>query len=195
MVTLRFYAREDALASIPGSRANIGQAANYIGRKYEKPDAKTGKPAKYPATPEPHEVTFSLDKEDDRARFNRYVKIAKRGDIWPADEATAKACDVDLPEVEFHKDDGEWRRAAPLLPLAPGNASAPSGDVETSAPAIGEPGSGTPPPDYSAHVVDEFAPPGFDMAPPFNPPVHSSVGTAPVFEAPDASSKPSKKRF
>jgi hypothetical protein len=190
MVTLRFYAREDALASIPGSRANIGQAANYIGRKYEKPDAKAGKPAKYPATPEAHEATFNLDKEDDRARFNRYVKIAKRGDIWPADEATAKACDVDLPQVEFHKDDGEWRRTAPRLPLAPGNAPQ-LGEVHTSAPDFGGPVAG----DTVLVDLPDFSSAEVDPAPPFNPSVDRSAGTAPVFEVPDASSKPSKKRF
>jgi hypothetical protein len=121
---LRFIAREDALATVPGSRVNVGQSAHYVGRTYLAP--KDGKGASYPATQEPHEATFDMSKQEDMARFNRYLKIAKRGDIWPADEATAKACGVDYVPASFK--DGEWTRAAaaPAVPLHAPTPSAPA---------------------------------------------------------------------
>ena len=119
---LRFIAREDGLATIPGSRANIGQAAFYIGRTFSPPDKAEGKGASYPATEAPHEVELDLSRQDEVIRFNRYVKLAKRGDIWPADEETANACGIALPAVGFSKDAGEWRLVAQLAPQPPGNS-------------------------------------------------------------------------
>ena len=138
MVTLRFIAREDALATVPGSRPSIGQAAFYIGRKYVPPDRTTGKGARYEATEEPFEVTFDLDKQEDAGRFNRYIKIAQRGDIWPADEETAEACGVDFVPTTFSN--GEWKRTStePTAPgnspaAAPGNTPAPEIPLDTTA--------------------------------------------------------------
>lgn len=132
LVTLRFIAREDALATVPGSRANLGQPAWYIGRRYSPPDAKIGKAASYPATKEPYEVTLDLAKQDDSIRFNRFVKIAKRFDIWPFDAETAKLCDVPLPTVVF-KDD-EWRVPLPPAPHPPGESTS----TELGAPALSD---------------------------------------------------------
>jgi hypothetical protein len=167
VVTLRFIAREDAIATLPGSRANLGQPAWYVGRKYLPADPKTGKPASYPATEDPYEVTLDLDKQDDASRFNRFVKIAKRGDIWAADADTAKACGVELVKATDAK--GEWQRAAPPAPVPPGEQppatvlvsepTTPSTpgtralDVESSAPSL-PPESPAPPP---------FAEPDFSL--------------------------------
>lgn len=128
MVTLRFIARENAVATVPGSRANIGQAAFYVGRKYVPPDREKGKGATYVATEEPHEVSLDLDREDDKARFYRYQKLAKRGDIWAADEKTAKACDVEFVPATFAN--GEWTRTV-VAPRPPGEAPPPSAHQAT----------------------------------------------------------------
>jgi len=111
---LRFIAREDALATVPGSRASVGQSAHYVGRTYVAP--KDGKGGMYPATQEPHEAMFDMSKQDDVIRFNRYVKIAKRGDIWPADQETAAACGVEFVQASFKA--GEWTRGAAPAPAA-----------------------------------------------------------------------------
>jgi hypothetical protein len=127
MVTLRFIAREDALATVPGSRANVGQPAFYIGRKYIAPDRAAGRGARYEATQEPYEVTLDLDRQDDAMRFNRHVKLAQRGDIWPADEETAKHCGLAFVQASFAN--GEWKRSEPMPPQPPN-------DVMSSAPSL-----------------------------------------------------------
>jgi len=128
---LRFYANADALVYIPGSRAGIGQPAHYIGRRYQAP--KDGKPASYPATEEPYEVELDRTRLVDEQIFLRYMKLTRRGDILPADEATAKECGAEYRAATF-KDD-EWTQP-PKPPEAPPPTlvgSEPS--VVTSAPA------------------------------------------------------------
>lgn len=104
---LRFIAREDALAHVPGAPYAVGQAAAFVGRSFV---CVKGSPPAYPATREPHEVTLNEATKDGINRFARYQKMAMRGDIWPADAETAAACGVDLPSVAFM--DGEWKLAA-----------------------------------------------------------------------------------
>ena len=96
---LRFYAREDALATVPGFRAGIGQAMSYIGRKYEPP-------GRYPATKEAHEVDTDAVSVSDH---HRYLDHGRRGHVWCADAATATECNVDFVELTFK--DGVWLKA------------------------------------------------------------------------------------
>ena len=95
---LRFYAKEDALATVPGFRAGIGQAMSYIGRTYRAP-------GEYPAVKDAHEVdTEKLSVSD----WHRYLDHGRRGHVWCADQATATACNAELIAVEFK--DGAWLR-------------------------------------------------------------------------------------
>lgn len=48
----------------------------------------------------------------------------RRGALWPADEATAAACDVAYAELELA--DGEWVKAAPKA--SPAKAAKPPKD-------------------------------------------------------------------
>lgn len=174
MVTLRFIAREDALATVPGARSSIGQPSYYIGRTYVAPDRKTGRPAKYEATKEPYEVTLDLEKQDEAIRFNRYVKIAQRGDIWPFDAQTAKLCGVALPAAEFN--DGEWRCAPPPQPTPPGSAPAD--------------GAGDAPPLPATGLADASPPAAEKAAPALSEPTRSFEDIEDIA----APAKPTKKR-
>lgn len=129
---LRFIASEQGLAYIPGSRAGIGQASHYIGRRYQAP--KDGALASYPATEAAHEVDLDRTKQAEEQLFLRYRKLATRGDIWPADEETAKECEVAFVAAVFK--DGEWTRPAAAkaaTPAQPGAPSAPTKHVELAA--------------------------------------------------------------
>ena len=86
---LRFYAREDQLVPVPGSFPRIGQAPSYIGRKFVAADRS------HPATDDPYEC----DAETEGGR--RLKKLTRRDAcLWPADEATARACGVAFVPVE-----------------------------------------------------------------------------------------------
>lgn len=86
---LRFYAREDQLVPLPGHRPLVGQAASYVGRKF---DAAT---RGYPATPAP----FECDSDSDEGR--RLIKMTRRDAcLWPADLETADVCGVAFVAVE-----------------------------------------------------------------------------------------------
>ncbi len=100
---LRFYAKEDALASVPGFQAGVGQAASYVGRKYEK-QLKGGT---YAATKEAHEVDTDTMPH---GLASRWLEHGRRGHVWCADKETAAACDAEFVAVDFK--DGAWSRKA-----------------------------------------------------------------------------------
>ena len=95
---LRFHSRAGHLVALPGGH-RTGSHPRYIGRKFD--------PVKraFPAIDDPLEV--DVEKKPEFA--GRLVKLCRRdGSLLPADEATAKHCQV--PWVEPAKqDDGEWQ--------------------------------------------------------------------------------------
>lgn len=119
---LRFVAAGDALANIPGAPYAVGQPTRYINRKYVPADKATGTQSSNPAEEAPHEVTLDTSKQADENRFRRYQKMAQRGDIWPADTATAAECSVEFVQATFK--DGRWSRGATAPAPAPSPAPA-----------------------------------------------------------------------
>jgi hypothetical protein len=103
---LRFYAREDALAYVPGIGKQTGQAPRYIGRTLElKPHLVT-----YPATVDAHEANVDPSSPEQSQQLARYCKLVRNGAIWAADKATADAIGVAFVPVTFR--DGAWIRDA-----------------------------------------------------------------------------------
>lgn len=97
MPQLSFYARGDLLVSHPTARRFVGQLPRYVGRK----PVANGSEASWPATQQP----FVCEADSDIGR--RLVKLCGRDHaLWPADETTARACNVPFQPVEFA--DGEW---------------------------------------------------------------------------------------
>jgi hypothetical protein len=104
---LRFLAARDALvherhADGSSMQHAIGVPDRFVGRAY---DAKL---RGYPATREPYECNDGTGEAE-------YLKRECRvGDLHAADEATAKACGVELASVEFQ--DGVWvpKASAPV---------------------------------------------------------------------------------
>lgn len=95
---LKFYAKGDGIVREPGVIEIIGTDPHYVGRK--KLALPNGRFC-YPAVEEP----FEVDAETDAGR--RLCEVTKRdGALWPADKATADACDVKYIPVEY--DRGEW---------------------------------------------------------------------------------------
>jgi hypothetical protein len=103
---LSFYAREGALAYIPGAPKFQGQAPPYVGRCLVRGTEENT--AAFPATSEPHVVDISGSTVDQQA-LNRWQRLANAGAVWCADEATAAACGVEFVPVTFS--DGVWQRA------------------------------------------------------------------------------------
>lgn len=97
---LRFYARGTDLVSLPGERRMVGQQPRYVGRKVEFATVDGKQVTTRPATEEPHVC------EADSAQAAKLIQRAQDGSLWPADEDTAKACD--LPFVEVVLIAGEW---------------------------------------------------------------------------------------
>ena len=89
---LKFYARDDLLVTVPGSRPVRGQAPEYVGRKFVPGTAESG--ASHPATVE----GFECEAGGEIAA--RLVQLTRRdAALWPADKATADACGVPFVEV------------------------------------------------------------------------------------------------
>ena len=101
---LKFYARGDALVTVPGVYPAIGQALPRVGRIQDPVQPlKVGESglSRLKATKDP----FEVDADSDAGR--RLIKLVRRDQsLWPADKATAEACGVEFVELEF-KDD-EW---------------------------------------------------------------------------------------
>ena len=93
---LRFYARGDLLARVPGYAPIVGTLPRYIGRTASVIDGITS----HPATKE----AFEIDSESQHAP--RLAKMARRGDVWCADVATAAHAGAEFAPVRF--DSGEW---------------------------------------------------------------------------------------
>lgn len=126
IVVLRFVAAGDSLANIPGAPYAVGQPTRYVNRKFIPAGKAT--PSSNPAEESPHEVTLDTSKQADANRAARYKKMAARGDIWPADEATARECSVEFASLNFK--DGRWARgvsasAQPAMSPAPAIADKP----------------------------------------------------------------------
>lgn len=93
---LRFYARDNLLVFVPGHArpAGGGSRPKYVGRTNDQ--AWQGTPKGRPASKEPYEV----DSTDPSA--TRLCRIAATDcALWPADEATAKACGIKFVPVEI----------------------------------------------------------------------------------------------
>src|SRR5882672_5456916 len=127
----RFYAKADELANVPDAPVALGQPIARIGRTFVMP--KDGENfASMPATQEPHEVD---DKLKDAKTVEAYRDHARRGHVFCADEATARACGVDFVPVEFA--DGAWMPkaspvAAPVAVAATVPAPAPAVEKRSS---------------------------------------------------------------
>ncbi len=92
---LKFYARGDALVTIPNEQRIVGNPAEYVGRKR----IKEGDNFAYPATRDP----FVCPPE----MAPRLAKLTRRDNsLWPADKETAQACGVGFKKVEYSG--GEW---------------------------------------------------------------------------------------
>ncbi|HEX5076801.1 MAG TPA: hypothetical protein VFW03_26575 [Gemmatimonadaceae bacterium] len=103
---LKFFARDDMLVTVPGSRPMRGQAPQYVGRRFIPGDGKTS--AQHPATETPYEA----DSETDEGR--RLVQLTSRDSaLWPADKATAEACGVEFVAIDV-KDGVAVRASAPV---------------------------------------------------------------------------------
>lgn len=74
---LKFKAVEGCMVYLPGSVQTVGQAARYIGRILRDGVYIVGDP---------------LEIEDGAPEVTRLCKLARRGDIEPADKATAEFC-------------------------------------------------------------------------------------------------------
>ena len=100
---LRLYARPGYVFSLPGVRV-AGAHPRYIGRTLQV-DGKTIVNA---ATHEP----AVIDSETKEGQRVLRVMLCDGPDypLWPADEATARACGV--PYVEVEMVDGEWQPKA-----------------------------------------------------------------------------------
>ncbi len=92
MAKFRFFARDDLLVTVPGSRPMMGQAPQYVGRLFVAGDGTTG--ASHPAKPEPYECEADSDE-------GRRLALLTRRDaaLWAADAETAAGCGVDFVAV------------------------------------------------------------------------------------------------
>jgi hypothetical protein len=112
LAKLRFFARDDLLVTVPGSRPMQGQAPQYVARSFVPGDGVKG--AQYPATDKPYEC------EADSDEGRRLVLLTRRdGSLWPADAETAAACGVDFVAVSV-----KGGVAAPAPKAAPQRSSA-----------------------------------------------------------------------
>lgn len=91
---LKFHAKPGGCTPWPNSHVG-GQTRRFIGRTY------VAETRQYPASSEPDQVTES------DADAPHMMRKCTRGEIWAADEATAKACGVDFVPLERGAD-GEW---------------------------------------------------------------------------------------
>jgi len=108
---LRFYARGTDLVYDPRVPRAYQQRPHYVGRDFV-PGSK-GVGAQHPATKEPFEID---DSEPGAEHLIRLTFIDSS--LWPADEATAKRCNVAFVPVELRngvyvaKDQAQLEKAA-----------------------------------------------------------------------------------
>src|SRR6478609_1497795 len=97
---LKFYARGDALVTVPGVQPQIGQSLPRVGRVASHEVNETLEPAHIAAgvtpgfkVPAATREPFTVDSES--AAGQRLKKLARREPcLWPADEETAAECGV-----------------------------------------------------------------------------------------------------
>lgn len=98
MSTLKFFARDGHILAWPGqnvsggSRRYIGRDTNVIQKDGETVDIL------HPAQEKPVEIESSSEAGQ---RILRLFRIEDEAPLWPADEATAKACGVPFVSVKF----------------------------------------------------------------------------------------------
>jgi len=90
---LTVFSNPDCHVSDPNHVRFVGNPAGYIGRRY---DPETGT---YPLKEEPTEF------EAEGRPGQRVLKLLQRGELLPADEATADAAGVELPASDESKRD------------------------------------------------------------------------------------------
>jgi hypothetical protein len=125
---LRFRARGTAMVQ-NFERLDAG-INSFVGRKFGPVKDKPGRHAFIPSG-EVEEVPYRAE----------YVKACAEGDLWPADEETAKACDHyakshELPSVAFDPKFGATTAAS-----TPTESGTPTPTLSTTAPA-GKPEKG-----------------------------------------------------
>lgn len=106
---LKFHTMPGHSTPWPNSHVG-GQARRFIGRVY---NAET---RSYPASPEPAEIR----EEDEDARH--MVRKCSRGELYAADEHTARHCGVAFIPLERGQD-GEWFPASKKPAAKPTSAS------------------------------------------------------------------------
>lgn len=108
MLELKFYSRDGRLAYDPTRARRQGQLPPYIGRTF---DPKTRSAV---ADSQPYVVRINEAAPEAPKWLSRVTKQAQRGDIWCADEATAKRLSV--PYHDVARVDGEWVEKAAKAP-------------------------------------------------------------------------------
>lgn len=111
---LRFYCRQTALVEDVHAANRDKPLRRMIGRRWQ--EVLPGRWAWVP-TGEAQEVDYHAD----------LVKACQEGDLWPADEATAKACGVPFSEAF----DDETTESIKAFKARLAAASAPPAKVET----------------------------------------------------------------
>lgn len=110
IVTLKFYARGHGLVYDRTRPRAVGQFPAYVGRERVVVDGEVS----WRATKEPHVMRLDTRDMAQRDLLQRWLpdqvkddlKAGNPGALWPADEVTAKAMGVPVPDLTFA--DGEW---------------------------------------------------------------------------------------
>lgn len=119
MLELKFYSRDGRLAYDPTRARRQGQLPPYIGRTYDPKTRETR------ADDQPYTIRIADPSSAEGTKWlARVKKQAQRGDIWPADAATA--AHVGAPFQAVEKREGEWVEAKPA-PAKKGQSSAKKG--------------------------------------------------------------------
>lgn len=108
---LKFHAKPGGLTAWPNSAVG-NQARRYVGRVF----TRTGDVVSYPAAAEPSEV------KDDDADASHLIRKCSRGELWAADEHTARVCGVAFVALERGAE-GEWFPAVKKTPPKPDKAA------------------------------------------------------------------------
>lgn len=109
---LSFYPKPGALVYWPGHKP-AGVHPPYVGRR----TVADGTSIAHPAQETPVVVDSEHADADQRRAAERFTRfVARDGSLWPADEATARACGVAFVPVELR--DGEWQPKAASAPSA-----------------------------------------------------------------------------
>lgn len=106
---LAFLAKAGLVCHWPAAVRQTGQIYNYVGRTWDAASRV------HKANAEPVAIDDEHQDADTRVRAERLKQLVTRdGSLWPADEATARACGVEFVPVEMK--DGEWQPKAAAAP-------------------------------------------------------------------------------